>query len=509
MEKRSKNNNIEQMKKRARAKKKVRGDEYSIKKKRNIIGAAILLLQLIMSVVFIGYVDELDALPMKYFSVVFLVLMVFFIVTALMQLPRGTHIVGKVFGVIVCLVLSLGVYYLHATVKTMAEIDKQGSVSVNDFTIVVRKDSDIDSLLDIAGKDIGIMHAVDNTVRDEALSKLEKAVGGKVTPVEYNNIIDLVKALQQGDVDVIMYKSSYKGLILESYVDYESITTVLYTLSIEKEIIIDKEPEKVEVTSKPFVVYISGIDTEGKVAESGRSDVNILVFVNPLTHKILMVSTPRDYYIEMPGFTPEGMGDKLTHAGNEGIEASMAALENLYGIDIDYYAKVNFSSFKTVVDVLGEVTVYSDYDFTASKTDYKYTKGYNKISNSDKALAFVRERYAFPTGDVQRGKNQMAMINAIIDKILSPAILTNYVDLLEATSSVVLTNMPTSKLTELVKMQLDENCEWSIEKKWATGTYGWRVCYQASGLGELSVVIPDEAAVDQLSMDIAAFMKEK
>ena len=247
----------------------------------------------------------------------------------------------------------------------------------------------------------------------------------------------------------------------------------------------------VEVAEEPFTVYISGNDSYGEVTTAeGRSDVNILLTVNPNTRQILMTTTPRDYYVELP--LGEGCWDKLTHAGNYGIDCSMQTLEALYDVEIDYYLRVNFSGFESIVEALGGVDVYSEYEFTAT-TGHYFTQGYNAV-DGPAALAFVRERYAFEAGDVQRGRNQMAMIEAIIDKAMSPALLTGYMGLMESVSDSFVTNMPKSSVGDLMKLQLREGGSWNVVTNSVSG-YVSEVYTYSDSSQLLSVMLPDEASV--------------
>ena len=247
----------------------------------------------------------------------------------------------------------------------------------------------------------------------------------------------------------------------------------------------------VEVAEEPFTVYISGNDSYGEVTTAeGRSDVNILLTVNPNTRQILMTTTPRDYYVELP--FGEGCWDKLTHAGNYGIDCSMQTLEALYDVEIDYYLRVNFSGFESIVEALGGVDVYSEYEFTAASGHY-FMQGYNAV-DGPAALAFVRERYAFEAGDVQRGRNQMAMIQAIIDKAMSPALLTGYMGLMESVSDSFVTNMPKSSVGDLMKLQLREGGSWNVVTNSVSGYVSEAYTYSDSSQ-LLSVMLPDEASV--------------
>ena len=246
-----------------------------------------------------------------------------------------------------------------------------------------------------------------------------------------------------------------------------------------------------DVAEEPFTIYVSGNDSYGEVTtEEGRSDVNILLTVNPNTRQILMTTTPRDYYVELP--FGEGCWDKLTHAGNYGIDCSMQTLEALYDVDIDYYLRVNFSGFESIVDALDGVEVYSDYAF-GTAGGYYFEEGYNEV-NGAAALAFVRERYAFEDGDVQRGKNQMAMIQAIMDKATSPALITGYLGLMDSVSDSFVTNMPKGSIADLVKLQLNEGGSWNVVANSVSGYVSEAYTYSDDSQ-LLSVMLQDEASV--------------
>ena len=255
----------------------------------------------------------------------------------------------------------------------------------------------------------------------------------------------------------------------------------------------------VEVAEEPFTIYVSGNDSYGEVTtEEGRSDVNILLTVNPNTRQILMTTTPRDYYVELP--FGEGCWDKLTHAGNYGIDCSMQTLEALYDVDIDYYLRVNFSGFESIVDALGGVEVYSEYAF-GTAGGYYFEAGYNAVNGAE-ALAFVRERYAFADGDVQRGRNQMAMIQAIMDKATSPALITGYLRLMDSVADSFVTSMPKGSIADLVKLQLDEGGSWNVVSNSVSG-YVTEAYTYSDDSQLLSVMMPDEASVQYAAELIA------
>jgi LCP family protein required for cell wall assembly len=242
-------------------------------------------------------------------------------------------------------------------------------------------------------------------------------------------------------------------------------------------------------TTKPFVLYISGIDTYGDVTTVSRSDVNILAVINPQTGKMLLVTTPRDYYVQLHGTT--GVKDKLTHAGIYGVEMSKQTLEDLYQTPIDYYARLNFASLLKIVDTLGGVEVYSDQAFTAG--GYHFTKGTQHMDGAQ-ALAFSRERHSFADGDRTRGKNQERVIEAIVTKLSSPAILANYQSILTAVSGSIQTNASTSTIIGFMRQQLDAPHKWNVTSIAVDGTGSLQPTY-SGGSTPLYVMQPDEASV--------------
>ncbi len=256
--------------------------------------------------------------------------------------------------------------------------------------------------------------------------------------------------------------------------------------------------EALAITTEPFVLYLSGVDNRGELTEDARSDVNILAVVNPVTKRVALVNTPRDYYVDLAGTDSK---DKLTHAGLYGVGTSMQTLGGLYGVEVDEYVRINFAGFIDIVDALGGIDVYSDYSFTSvgspgyyDPTDF--TEGWNHMDGKA-ALAFARERHAFATGDIQRGINQMKVIDAMLEKIKSPALLTSYSRLLAAVADNFVTSLSTGQIAALVRMQLADFAAWDIENYSVTGTSSSSThCYSAQGQ-KLYVMTPDEASVEE------------
>ena len=262
-----------------------------------------------------------------------------------------------------------------------------------------------------------------------------------------------------------------------------------------------------KITKEPFVIYLSGVDTRGELTENARSDVNILAAVNPVTKRVALVNTPRDYYVDLAGTSSK---DKLTHAGLYGVETSMETLGNLYGVNVDHYIRINFAGFISIIDALGGVDVYSDQAFTSVGSPGYYdpttfVEGWNHLDGKS-ALAFARERHAFASGDIQRGINQMKVIDAMMNKIKSPTVLMSFSKLMDAVSDCFVTSLSQEQISALVRMQLASLSDWDIQSYAVTGTSGKSSqCYSAKGQS-LYVMKPDENSVNEAKALIAAVL---
>ena len=341
--------------------------------------------------------------------------------------------------------------------------------------------------------------------RVEKLAELiEKDSGSAPQVTGYATAAELADALLGDQVDAVIMNGASIALLIEEE-DYETFldqVRILYSVSYDTldgkdtsatESTDPIDPEK-NVTNTPFVVYVSGSDTRSSVLDVSRSDVNILMVVNPLTKQVLLLNTPRDYYVGNPA--GDGALDKLTHCGLYGVDCSMEALEGLYGADIKYYGQINFTGFETLIDAIGGITVYSDQSFTARDTYIQ--KGENTL-NGTQALDFSRERYHVSGGDNGRGKNQMKVITAVIKKMTTgTTVISNYSAIMSSLEGMFSTNLPTSDISMLVKMQLNDLATWDVFSFAVTGTGGSEKTYSAPG-HTAYVMYPNEESVEYAS----------
>lgn len=371
--------------------------------------------------------------------------------------------------------------------KTLGVLLNNGDTKykLEHYSVIVLKDSDYKKLNDIKNEEVGYFK--NSTGAKEANKKLQEDI--KVKFKSYDTSDSLVTDLLDSKVNVIVIEDSIKNIMEEEIANFEKDTKVIHTFTIKTKV--ETTLKEVNVTIEPFAVYISGIDTYGQISSVSRSDVNMVMVVNPETHQILLISIPRDYYVQLHGTT--GTKDKLTHAGIYGIDMSVQTIEDLLELDINYYVKVNFTSVIDIVDALGGLEVYSEYTFT-SYSGYRFKKGMNSV-NGEQALDFARTRKAFKEGDRQRGKNQQALIKAMIDKVIDKSIITKYSSLLDAVNGKYQTNMSVKSLTSLVKAQLKDMSGWNIHSYSLTGKDATDYTYTYNQL--LYVMKPDQESVNE------------
>lgn len=465
----------------------------------NIAGKLVTLIQLAVSVICIVLIWNSGLAPVKYMVPLIIVLLVLFAATHALQYPRNKVVryVGMIISLLMTIVLAVGSVALMKTDDVLQKIGG-ATYKTDNMVVVVKKDDKAENISDAQNYRFGYQTVVDQDNTEKMVKDVTNVIGRDLKAETYESLTDEANALLNGNIDAAIFNEGYMSIIDDSIEGFSDQVKILYQYGIKTEI----KQEKQADVSEPFNVFISGIDVAGPITTNSRSDVNIIMTVNPQTRKILLTTTPRDYYVTIPNVSGDKR-DKLTHAGIYGVDASMNTLESLYGIDISYYARVNFTSLETIVDALGGVDVNSEVEFIAQ--GYSFTKGMNHMDGKQ-ALAFSRERYSFQEGDNQRGKDQEAVLTAIINKATSPAILKSANEILASVSNCVETNMTQDEMAKFINMQLNDGGSWSIESQATTGNGDSQACY-SSGSQLLYVMWPDETAVANVSKKINEVMK--
>ena len=456
-------------------------------KKRSIfknIGFYFALIYFALTVLLIVQLFILGMIPMKYLIPIIIILVLLAMGLCYLQLGKRlsklNRILGRIIIVLLSLFLSVGNWYIFKTYHTFGELtDSDKDVSV--VSVVVMKDSDYETIEDLAGQNIATTTLGDADLNKDISAELKS----------YNSVDAYGDALYNGEVEAILLNEGMRGSFEEKHPEFDTDTKVIKRYTYEK---VAKDISKnVDVTNTPFNVYITGIHSYGTIATVSRSDVNMLVTVNPNTKQILMTSIPRDYYVVQP--CQDNQKDKLTHTGIFGVSCTIETAENFLNTDINYYARVNFSSLIDIVNALGGITVNSPVSFTTTVGGYSIVAGDNYL-DGEKALAFSRERYSLAGGDRDRGKNQMRVVEGMINKAISPAIITRYTSILDAVGGSFQTNMNQSEINSLIRMQLDDMSSCEIFQYSLNGYGSGNTWSPANGFNSY-VMQPDQNTVDK------------
>ncbi len=450
------------------------------------LGIIIPILQLVISIIFLVLIFKLDIIPNKYLIPMVIVLFALEVLTLYTHLSNKGEKLGKYIAVFLCIIMVFGSYYLYKTQVVLKDISGV-NIKVNDISVIVMKEDPAQSIEELTDYLFGIQKTIDRENGDKALHKIREQLGTEVKVLTFNDFDTQVGALYNGEIGAILINEAYRDTIVETFKDFNDRTRVIESYRMES--LLELATSNIKVIEDSFNVYISGIDTYGPIRNTGRSDVNIIATINPKSKYILLTSTPRDYYLPLP--ISRGMEDKLTHAGIYGIDVSIGTLEELYDIDIDYYVRVNFTTLEEIIDALGGITVYSQYEFSSG--GYNFKKGYNDL-NGKETLAFSRERYSFASGDNQRGKNQMEVIKGMIKKATSPAIIIKYNNILNSISGTFETNMSLEEITSLIKMQINDMSPWKVETNSVVGEGARKSTYSYKSK-PLYVMIPNVDSV--------------
>lgn len=467
-------------------------------RKKNVVGLFAVVIQLLVSFAAFALVYFSGMLPDQYMMAGGFLLVILAMITILLQIVRNriAHCIGIIFCILACIGIGFGIYSYYNVYHVLLNVGG-AEYKTDNMIVVVRKDDPAETILDAQDYIFATQTTSDTENNQKMIKKLETVIEKELTCREYKNVLEEAQALLDGKIDAAIYNEAFSSVIEDSIEGYGDKIKILYQYGV------DTKLKKVDQSvKKPFNIYISGIDVYGPISTNSRSDVNILATVNPETKQVLLTTTPRDYYVEIPDISG-GQKDKLTHAGIYGVDASMATLSQLYSTEINYYARVNFTSLIKIVDTMGGIDVNSEVEFEAG--GYSFTKGMNHM-NGEQALAFSRERHSFASGDNQRGKNQEAVLTAIIKKMLQPSMLTKALSIMNTVGDSVETNVSDKQLADLVEMQLDSGGKWDILTMNAIGVGDAQSCY-STGEQKLYVMQPIEESVDSISDKINRILR--
>ena len=469
-------------------------------KKKNIIGIIAGILLFIITTIFIVILKKIDVIPDKYFMLLIAASYIVTIITDIFLFISSDNIVFKLFkglAYIVTILMivgySCGIYYLNKTTHFMNNLNTIKK-EITSYYIIVMKESKYDEISDLYGKNLTYYEGTSQ----EVLSKIKLELNYSTV----KNIDSLKDRLYTAKTDSILVSDLIKEDLEEKYTDFSERTRVLKTIDITKDV--EDITKNVSIKNTSFNVLISGMDSYGTINKTTRNDVNMIATVNPNTNKVLLTSIPRDYYVQLHGKT--GYKDKLTHAGIYGINTVVQTIEDLFGIDINYYVRVNFTTVESLVNTIGPIEIYSDK--AMSLDGCKYVVGTNTV-NGKCALRFARERHSYVEGDNHRIKNQQEVIKGIFNKLSKSAmVVTDYTSILNSLDGKFATNMDMKDITAFIKYELEDITKYEILDTQVTGTGSMELTYSYPHQ-KLYVMFPSEQSVESAKEYINKISNEK
>lgn len=487
------------------------------KKIFNILRFLIIFIVLFISGYFIKIMTDLDIIPAKYYWGIIILLIILNIIgiVGLCMKKIWTKAISILVYAFVSILSIIGIVYGNETLKFLNKSFNNNHLEVTKYDIVVLKDSKYQKIEDLEEKSMGYLKT------DTQSSKFLAIVKTKVS-VElsgYDDVYDLYDDLIDKKIESIVIDEAYLDMLEDVYIDLDDKIKVISSFDIESSITKEKKIENLskeesdalkKAKSESINIYISGSDSRsGKITDKSRSDVNMIMTINPKTKTILLTSIPRDYYVQLHGTT--GYKDKLTHSGVYGINMSKQTVADLFDIEIDYSIKIGFKSVINLVDLVGGIDIESDTAFTSHCGDggaqrVKVKKGMNHFNGAE-ALSYARERYAYAEGDRHRIQNQQQVLEAVIEKVvISKSLLIKYEEFLDSFSELYRTDIPDTLIKAYIKNQLKDMSAWKIEKQWVDGKSASKQTYTMPGRN-LYVMVPDEDSVSSAKKKIETVIK--
>lgn len=468
-----------------------------------IVNAALLVLYAVLAGLATYMMYAHHILAFRHLNVVYTIILVaIFALCLTLSILKKSRVLTTVLLVVFSIIAAVSLFAFKSLVDVAHNMNETASYSEIEMSVVVPSNSSVNDVSDLTS--VQAPTDADGSNINELLSHIKSEKGVDLATEKVDSYQAAYENLVNGSSKAMVFNSAYSSLLEMSYENFQSNLKTIYSYKIKTSI---KNEAKAH-DSNVFNIYISGIDTYGSISTVSRSDVNLILTVNMNTHKILMTETPRDAYVKIPDGGADQY-DKLTHAGIYGVETSEKTLENLYGITIDYYARLNFDSFLKLIDALGGITVYNSQSFTSLHGNYEFPVG-NVTLDSDKALGFVRERYSLEHGDYDRGNNQMKVIQAILNKLTSLNSVSNYSTIISNVQDSIQTDMKLDTMMKLVNTQLDSGEKFTVTSQEVTGTgsTGELTSY-AMPSSSLYMIKLDDASVAKASQAIKDVMEGK
>ena len=465
------------------------------------INIILLFVYVVLACFLLFLIFRYHILAISYANVLIAIAMILLALIALfLILKRKAKIFTMILLVVLVIVNAVSLIGVHQFVSLANQLNATSNYSSYSISVAVLADSEIGNVSQLSSVTAPTKTDAENIKK--LLDDIKTSQNKDLKVEDSSSYLAAYKSLLAGETKAIVLNSVFENLIEQEYPDHAQKIKKIYTKELTKTVEAPKSSQ-----NKAFNIYISGIDTYGPISSVSRSDVNIIMTVNQETKKILLTTTPRDAYVPIAD-GGNNQNDKLTHAGIYGVDASIHTLENLYGIDLNYYARLNFTSFLKLIDLLGGVDVNNDQEFTSLHGNYHFPVG-NVHLDSERALGFVRERYSLANGDGDRGRNQQKVISAIVQKLTSAEALKNFDDIMQSLQDSVQTNMPPETMVSLVNAQLVSGGKYTVITRDLKGTGRMDLPSYAMPDSSLYMLEVDPNSLETLKTEIKDIMEGK
>ncbi|HFI0326837.1 TPA: LCP family protein [Streptococcus suis] len=429
--------------------------------KLKFVNWALWILYVIVLALFLFTMYRYNILDFRFLNHIITVISISIVIlSVLLMWRRKARVLTTVLLVLSLIATSVGVYGMREVVNFSSRLNSNSAFAEYEMSIIVPATSDITDISQLSSVMAPSDYDQENVTA--LLDDVSKMKSVQLTKTPTSSYLTAYQSMMNGETQAMVFNGVFTNILESEDPDFSNKVRKLYTFKVTKQV----ETTVEQASGDSFNIYISGIDTYGPISSVSRSDVNIIMTVNRATHKILLTTTPRDSYVAIAD-GGQNQYDKLTHAGIYGVDASVHTLENLYGIDISNYVRLNFTSFLQLIDLIGGIEVYNDQEFTSG--EYHFPVG-NVHLDAEKALIFVRERYSLANGDNDRGKNQEKVIAALIKKLSAPENLKNYQAILSGLEGSIQTDLSLETIMSLVNTQLESGTQFTVASQALTGS---------------------------------------
>ncbi|HEM5934608.1 TPA: LCP family protein [Streptococcus suis] len=470
--------------------------------KLKLVNFALLGLYAITLCLFLVTMYRYNILDFRYLNYIMTLLLVgVAVLTGLLMWRKKARIFTALLLVFSLVITSVGIYGMQEVVKFSTRLNSNSTFSEYEMSILVPANSDIRDVRQLTSILAPAEYDQDNiTALLDDISKMESA---QLVTNPSTSYLTAYQSMLNGESQAMVFNGVFTNILENEDPDFSSKVKKIYSFKVTQTV----ETATEQVSGDSFNIYISGIDTYGPISSVSRSDVNIIMTVNRATHKILLTTTPRDSYVAIAD-GGQNQYDKLTHAGIYGVNASVHTLENLYGIDISNYIRLNFTSFLQLIDLVGGIDVENTQEFTSLHGNYYFPVGQVHL-NAEQALGFVRERYSLEGGDNDRGQNQEKVIAALIKKLSSPDNLANYQAILTGLEGSIQTDLSLETIMGLVNTQLESGTQFTVESQALTGTGRSDLSSYAMPGSQLYMMEINQDSLEQAKVAIQSVLVEK